>query len=209
VLKPIIDTLELCFDKLNEAKFNNELPQAVITIQAKGKRNAMGWCSINPIWHDTEKKDERREINICAEYANIKVLDIAEIMLHEMVHYYADLKGIKTTSRGGTFHNKKYKQYADQYGLEVEHDKKYGYAFTKLKKETAELVEKMNFSQDAFMLSRANDGGKLNKKKGSIKHTCPTCGNTARTTKDIPLICGDCKVEMLSDDGEDDESDEN
>jgi predicted RNA-binding Zn-ribbon protein involved in translation (DUF1610 family) len=32
----------------------------------------------------------------------------------------------------------------------------------------------------------------IKKKGNSRKYICPHCGNIARTTKDMKLICGDC-----------------
>jgi hypothetical protein len=194
-LKDAIDELHTIFHSLNEHKFNKELPEPAITIQMRGKRNALGWCSIEPIWTNEDESDKRREINICAENANLSIIQIVEIMLHEMVHYYCDLQGIKTTSRNGTFHNKHYKEYAERFGLKVEKTDKYGYADTKLNSDTLNLVKELNFNQEAFTLYRFTDG-KVNKKKGSIKHICPLCHCVARTTKEIPLICGSCEADM-------------
>jgi hypothetical protein len=165
--------LHKIFHLLNKEIFSNELPEPAITIQNRGKRNALGWCSINPIWVDNEDKGQKHEINICAENANISVIQIAEIMLHEMAHYYGDLHEIKTTSRNGNFHNKKYKELAEKFGLLVTKTKKYGYSETKLGENTLNLINQANFDQEAFLLRRIDDEGQINKKKGSIKYTCP------------------------------------
>jgi len=201
-----IEELHNIFNYLNKEIFASYLPLPSITIQSRGKRNALGWCSNVPIWLDNDNKDTRHEINICAENSNMLVVDIVEIMLHEMVHYYADLQGIKTTSRNGTFHNKNYKQYAEKFGLIVTKTEKYGYAETKLNDATLNKVKDLNFKQEVFLLYRINDEGKVSKKKGSIKHTCPDCGNVARSTKEMKLICGNCETEM---DNNADEMDDN
>lgn len=192
-----VKELHNIFNSLNKEIFNNELPLPAITIQSKGKRNAIGWCSQLPIWiNDKEEIENRHEINICAEYANTPVLVMAEIMLHEMIHYYADLHEIKTTSRNGSFHNKKYRDLGLRFGLIVSKTEKYGWAETKLNDETLNLVKEMNFNQGAFLMYRIDDTGKVSKKKGSIKHTCLSCGNVARSTKEMKLICGNCEEEM-------------
>jgi ribosomal protein S27AE len=200
----LISELHSIFHFLNEEIFKNELPEPAITIQSRGKRNALGWCSQNPIWLDNDEKDKRHEINICAENANMKVMDVLEIMLHEMVHYYGDLHEIKTTSRNGNFHNKKYKELAEKFGLLVIKTQKYGYSETKLNDKTLQLVKDKNFNKEAFLMYRTNDEGMISKKKGSIKHTCPDCGNVARSTKEMVLICGKCNSQMDNDCDEDD-----
>lgn len=196
-IKQTTDELHNIFQKINESIFQGILPLPAITIQSRGKRNALGWCTNIPVWVDSEQKDTRYEINICAENTNLIILDIAEIMLHEMVHYYASLNGIQDTSRKGTFHNKKYKELAEKYGLEVTHSKKYGYAETKLNPDTKKLFESFGFTQEAFLHSRiAVNENNITKKSGSIKHVCPVCGNKARTTKEFPLVCGGCNEPM-------------
>lgn len=201
--KPIAELYRI-FHFLNESIFNNELPEPAITIQSKGKRNALGWCSQILIWLDKEETDKRHEINICAENANLKVMNILEIMLHEMVHYYGDLHEIKTTSRNGNFHNRKYKDLAEKFGLIVTKTQKYGFSETKLNSKILQMAKEKNFDQEAFLMYRINDEGMINKKKGSIKHTCPNCENVARTTKEMVLICGKCNMQMDTEDPDDD-----
>lgn len=55
---------------------------------------------------------------------------VAETLLHEMVHLYNLQIGVQDTSRGGTYHNKKYKEAAEKHGLTVEKDAKYGWTKT-------------------------------------------------------------------------------
>jgi predicted SprT family Zn-dependent metalloprotease len=192
-----IGELYKMFFFLNEKLYGNELPEPTLTIQSRGKHNALGWCTVNPIWVDKEQKDTRYEINICAEYANMEVIQIAEIILHEMAHLYGDIHEIKTTSRGGNFHNKEYKKLAEAHGLVVSKSKNNGFSETELNDTSKTLIAEANFSQESFKLARLDDEGKLNKKKGSIKHTCPNCGGKARTTKEMNLICKDCQTEMV------------
>ena len=48
--------------------------------------------------------------------------------------------GVQDTSRGGTYHNKKYKEAAEQHGLTVEKDAKYGWTKTSLNDEAKDFV---------------------------------------------------------------------
>ena len=47
------------------------------------------------------------EINICAEHLARPFEQVAETLLHEMVHLYNLQIGVQDTSRNGTYHNKK------------------------------------------------------------------------------------------------------
>ena len=57
-----------------------------------------------------KKDDGFYEINICAEHLARPFEQVAETLLHEMVHLYNLQIGVQDTSRGGTYHNKKYKE---------------------------------------------------------------------------------------------------
>lgn len=79
-----IAVLYQAFHKFSAAKFDNRLPTPTITIQTKGNKSAIGWCSSAPRWQGP--KEATYEINLCAEYAAIPFLDVMEVLLHEMVH---------------------------------------------------------------------------------------------------------------------------
>ena len=51
-------------------------------------------------------------------------------MLHEMVHLYNIQRDIQDYSRGGTYHNKKFKTEAEKHMLRIEKDGRYGWTIT-------------------------------------------------------------------------------
>ena len=61
-----------------------------------------------------------------------------------MVHLWNLQNGVQDTSRGGTYHNKKFKEVAEQHGLIIEQHPKYGWTLTKLNDEAQEFIRKMN-----------------------------------------------------------------
>ena len=122
---------------------------------------ACGWCTAWKAWSNKQpeqkktvdlaamskedlenlKKDEGfYEINICAEHLARPFEQVAETLLHEMVHLYNLQIGVQDTSRGGTYHNKKYKEAAEQHGLTVGKDAKYGWTVTTLNDEAKAFV---------------------------------------------------------------------
>lgn len=77
------------------------------------------------------------EVAIFAERLQDGADLVAETVLHEAAHAIAHVRGIKDTSRGGHYHNKKFKLLAEEVGLHVEHDDpKVGYGVTALKPDT-------------------------------------------------------------------------
>ncbi|HAJ3957202.1 SprT-like domain-containing protein [Fictibacillus sp. Mic-4] len=209
-----IDELHKAFQKLNKAFFHNELPEPAITIQSSGKRKAMGWCTSKEVWSDKEGKIRKYELNIAAEFLDVEFMETMDTMLHEMVHLYNAVNGVKDTSRGGTYHNKRFKEEAERRGFYFEHDKpdaKYGWYNPKLKDDTKEKIRKLKINESAFSIARRgvivspeegkereegeNEGEE--KKPKSFKWVCPECGLIVRSTKDnIFIKCGECDQKM-------------
>lgn len=155
-LKPVIEKLEDLFSKFNEKFYNNELDKPIITVSPDTTKGAYGWCTAWKAWSNQEpkkisdmkpeeieaaKSEGFYEINICAEYLARPFEQICETLLHEMVHLYNLQVGVQDTSRSGTYHNKKYKEAAEQHGLTVEKDSKYGWTKTSLNDEAKAFVE--------------------------------------------------------------------
>lgn len=155
-LKPVIEKLEDLFSKFNEKFYNNELDKPIITVSPDTTKGAYGWCTawstqekvtdfskMKPEDIEAMKKEGFYEINICAEYLSRPFDKVAETLLHEMVHLYNLQVGVQDTSRGGTYHNKKYKEAAEKHGLTVEKDAKYGWTKTSLNDEAQAFVDSL------------------------------------------------------------------
>ena len=85
----------------------------IITVQSKP--GTYGHCSTAKIWKTQD--DNTYELNIAAEEINAHIEEILDTLLHEMVHLYCREHGIKETSRGGQYHNKRFKEEAERRGL--------------------------------------------------------------------------------------------
>ena len=211
-LKPVIDKLENLFSKFNEKFYGGELQKAVITVSPDTTKGAYGWCTAWKAWSNQEpkkisdmkpeeieaaKSEGFYEINICAEYLARPFEQICETLLHEMVHLYNLQVGVQDTSRSGTYHNKKYKEAAEQHGLTVEKDSKYGWTKTSLNDEAKAFVDGLRDKK--FQLFRKPSfkmGGSSKTKQSTRKYVCPMCGCIIRATKEVHVICGDCNVEF-------------
>lgn len=146
---------------------------------------------------DMKKDDGFYEINICAEHLARPFEQVAETLLHEMVHLYNLQIGVQDTSRGGTYHNKKYKEAAEKHGLTVEKDAKYGWTKTSLNDEAKAFVDGMQDKKfELHRKSLPKIPGAAKTKQSSRKYVCPMCGCIIRATKEVHVICGDCNVEF-------------
>src|SRR5208282_3657350 len=97
--------------------FHRNMPLPVITIQYRGRKNALGWFSDHR-WGNSQQ-DALPEINICAETLARSVQDIAETLLHEMVHYANALEGINDCTIR-QYHNGEFKRGCEEIGLVCE-----------------------------------------------------------------------------------------
>jgi hypothetical protein len=202
---------------LNGVYFNNELERPVITIQTDSTSGAYGWISVGRVW---SSKDEKwfREINLCAEHMNRSAELIITTLLHEMCHLYNLQHDIQDCSRGGTYHNAKFKLVAERCGLLVAKDERYGFCITTPSPELVELV-KAKTRAGCFKLERKKtyrDGspkitvtGKDGKEKTTTrsksstrKYVCPECGTIVRATKHVNIACLDCNMRMEREGGE-------
>lgn len=171
------------------------------------KPNVYGYATVREKWRIGE--NGCREIGISAQNMD-DIFALVDTIAHEFVHVWQEENGIQGVSRGGYYHNKKFKEMAEKIGLKCVEYK--GCGWNTINELNGRLLEiACEYEQELIMQvigSSANEGvtsgnGSLvsisedGQKKNSWRHVCPICGCKARTTKEIPLICGNCKVEMI------------
>lgn len=126
--------LEKMFRALNRDSFGGELEEPIITIQSTP--GAYGHVTVGKTWK--RKDDWRHELNMAADWLERPIEEVTATLIHEMVHLYNIKKGIQDCSRGGTYHNKKFKEEAEKHMISIEKHEKYGWTITK---PTEELVD--------------------------------------------------------------------
>lgn len=200
--------LNKVFDLLNAEFFENALARPTITIQSTPKM--YGHFSLR---EDTwlSKLGGTHEINIGAGTLGRPIEEVSATLLHEMCHLYCYDNGIKDTSRGYTYHNKRFKATAESHGLIVEHHEKYGWSITSPSDALLDfiletgLTDILIFRNEYSGISvsgtgtHSNNGAGpvLTKKSSSRKYICPCCKNSVRATKMVNIGCLDCQIPML------------
>ena len=196
--KVVISELHRAFKLFNENLFGGTLPEPAILVAPRGnKKLTLGWCTVGKVWKNEVTEEERYEINLCAEALNRGIYPVMATLIHEMVHLHNLVFEIKDVSRGGTYHNMKFKKVAEEHGLVIEHGEKIGWSLTKLQGTTMDLIDGANFDEAVFSFGRremnSEEDKKRKKKKGSVrKYVCPRCGCIIRASKQVKVICGDC-----------------
>ena len=202
--------LNKIFDLLNAKYFENALSRPIITIQSTPK--AYGHYTLYDAWSIDGEKG-MREINIGAGTLSRPIENIVSTLLHEMIHYWNDQNGIKDCSRGGTYHNKKFKELAEACELNVQCHPTYGWSVTSPSEKTLEFCLEHNLTEiritrnDLSILiptGTGNGSGALTptengarKKSSTRKYACPCCGLSVRATRNVNIACIDCSEQLV------------
>ena len=205
--------LEKMFRALNADWFDGELEEPIITIQSTPR--AYGHVTVAKTWK--RKDEERHELNLGAETLNRPIENVVATIVHEMVHLYNLAHGVQDCSRGGSYHNKKFRDEAERRGLCISHHEKYGWTITEPSDALMEYILEQGWSEISMNRGygwtpppsaggKAGNGGQgvpgvpgVTPKKPSStrKLQCPCCGNSVRATKAVRIMCMDCEEQML------------
>ena len=186
--------LEEAFDVLNQRFFESALSRPAITIQSTP--GAHGHFTPYDAWDDSGLK--LKEINLGAESLHRPMPNIIATLMHEMIHYWCHSKSIKDTSRGNTYHNKRFKEEAEKRGSIITSAPLIGYSVTQPAPELVNLVNDMGWDNKLNLYRNPKkklypDKTKTAKKKSSTrKYICPKCGLSIRATKVVRIACMDC-----------------
>lgn len=194
----IVSEIERWFECFNNEYFENELKMPIFTIQ-KARANNYGHFTLGRIWKNKDdENDSNYEINLAAHSLHRDVNDIAGTVLHEAIHQYHTVNGIKDCN--GNIHNKKFKNKAEELGFIVTHSKQCGYGHTEIDGKLKTFIsDTIKPNEGMFTYARSITETQKEKKprvKKTFAYKCPECENTAKAKEDSNLKCGDCNLEM-------------
>jgi hypothetical protein len=121
------------------------------------------------------------------------VHDIAETLIHEMVHYANALDGIDDCSRN-QYHRKSFKERCGTIGLLCEKDGSHGWGQTSLTPALAKIVEAAGIDPEAFSLFRTHcDHEKVGSRMKKWRCGC----TTIRAAVEVDATCNRCGGRFL------------
>ncbi len=166
----------------------------------------------------------RGEVLLAGEALHLKPGDVFEVLLHEAAHGINAARHIKDTSRGGRYHNARFKKTAIEVGLTVEQMNPYGFAKTSVPPETAarysteidELAAAMRIArrvprsvlgvgESDQQMGAGQDGGAVDGEfqRAKVKPAECGCGRRMRMAPSVlakgPVTCGVCGSEFVVD----------
>lgn len=195
-MEKAIAELDTMFKAINKEYYKNELPTPIITVQSTPR--AYGHCTRQKIWKGN--KDDKYEINIGADTLAREREETVATLIHESVHLFCRVNNIKEVS--GAYHNKTFKELAEQRTLNITCHDKYGWTVTKPTQKTKDFCTKYKLKKISINRGPLKDckmkGDKKEKAKTSTrKYICPQCSNSLRTTKDLNIMCMDCMIQFV------------
>ena len=200
--------LEKMFRALNNRYFNGKLEEPIITIQSTPR--AYGHVTVGKSWR--KGQEHRHELNIGAGTLDRPIENIVATLLHEMVHLWNLQIGVQDCSRGGAYHNKKFRDAATERDLDISYDSRIGWSITEPTEALVEFIIEQGW-EDIMMnriewgyIPRGTGAGNISgtttvippKAKGHTrKYQCPCCHNSVRATKIVNIKCVDCDEIMI------------
>jgi len=201
--------LEKIFRALNARYFDNKLEEPIITVQSTPR--AYGHVTVAKSWR--KGQENRHELNIGAGTLDRPVENVVATLLHECVHLWNIQQGIQDCSRGGTYHNKKFRDAATQRDLDISYDSRIGWSITEPTEALIDFIIEqgwgdiqMNRIEWGYISTGTGSGNATGKTTpptttGKPNHTrkyqCPCCQNSVRATKEVNIICADCNEKMI------------
>ena len=162
----------------------------------------------------------RGEVLLAGEALHLKPEDVFEVLLHEAAHGLNAHLGIKDTSRGGRYHNARFRQTAEDFGLRVATAPPFGWASTALTEQATERYRSEIASiGDALRIARrlntattigveGTTGGETTSENGERETGSKNppaqcgCGRKMRmapaTLAAGPVICGLCNEQFTT-----------
>lgn len=199
--------LEKIFRALNTRYFEGQIEEPVITIQSTPR--AYGHVTVAKSWHKANG-EQRHELNLGAGTLDRPIENVVATVLHEMVHLFNLQNGVQDCSRGGTYHNKKFRDAAQARDLEISYDSRIGWSVTAPTDALIEFIIEQGW--DDIRMSRAdgftargtgagagagNGGSGTPKPSSTRKLICPCCGQSVRATRAVNILCGDCMIKIV------------
>ena len=189
-VRPAIAEAERLVRQYNE-RFGEDWDMPVVVTVAGGGRRAnhpvRPWLAAvqGEAW-STREGQAVHEIALYAEFLNWAPLEIAETIIHELVHIILVNRGDAGTSAGGYRHNRVFAETAEQFGLVATKEAGIGYR-TSLAPDTVQWLEQeFKLDVEAFGLFKKLVPPKEAKPRKSRKAWACACAGEAAITIMVP-----------------------
>jgi hypothetical protein len=199
----LVASLEECWAGIGTR--HPELPEVVMVVASgsgeRARRLSLGHFAPDR-WE--VQGDNRHEILIGGEGLRRGPVDVLGTLLHEAAHAVAEARKVRDTSRGGRYHNRRFKVIAEELGLSISLDRTIGWSLTQVPLTTqVAYADELNRLRDALVLWRREEAhggrGGAGPSRNLISCEC-SCSRKIRiaptTLAAGPINCGVCGGEF-------------
>jgi hypothetical protein len=175
-----------------------EVPKAVLVVAPGGDGRRLKWGHFAAgRWQHADQAHP--EVLVGGEGLRRQPRQVLGTLLHEAAHGLADQRRINDTSRGGRYHNRRYKALAEELGLDVAETGAIGWSATSVPDPTAaayasvlaELTDRLVPFRHREAARQAAGGGGGNLL--ACVCACPRRIRVAAATLEIaPIVCAAC-----------------
>jgi hypothetical protein len=189
-----------------------QVPPVVIIVGSGSPARANETLTLGHLATSQWQHGERRlsEVMVSGEGLSRTAAEVLTTLLHEAAHGLADARDIKDTSRQGSWHNQKFAKLADELGIDVVKDDRFGWSISTLRDSTAQAYS-VTLRHLAVVMSAfrhpnptAATSGRNNNNGVSAECGCPRRIRVAVSVlAEGPIMCGLCNGPFLNPDAED------
>lgn len=197
-IAPVIEALEAAYARLSD-EFG--LPPVTIVV-ASGAGRRPKWGHFHAGQYRLPEGSEEKpvhELLIAAESFRREPHETFGTLVHEAAHAFNEANGIKDTSRGGRYHNKRFKKTAESFGLSIGFDDSIGHSPTTVPQATRDT-----YADEIAAIGAATkvfrdfpEAATKPKARNNPKLTCE-CGFVIRasrkTIEETAIMCGNCQT---------------
>jgi len=199
---PIVAALERAWAGI--ARHHADVPARVAFALGSGTAGRSGtWLKGHYAagrWRHRDSSEVAHEVFVSGELLGHEARDVMATLLHEAAHAVAHERRIQDTSRGGRYHNARYRALAIELGLTVEQSGAIGWSRTSMLDNTAARYRReLSALAKALTASREPEIGSLNGRTNNnngLSLTCG-CGRRIRCSRSVgeqgPIVCGICR----------------
>lgn len=198
-----------------------EIPDVVLIVGQGTSRSNPGLVKLGHYAHGRRDVagDARPEVLVGGEGLQRGAADVLGTLLHEAAHGIAAATNVQDTSRGGRYHNARFKAIAESLGLTIERHPIIGWSLTSVPESTADAYDLDGLDAALVLYRRAESalggvlGGKPGggtdgaavagsepKRRGNVKATCE-CDRAIRVAPTVlaagPITCGVCNTPFI------------
>lgn len=208
----VIQTLNKCYNTFNEVLFENELPKCIVNVQYQTKRPKKGGEVLGVFYPDIKWKmhqatDEYVAISVTENAINQGKVQALSTLVHEMCHVYCAAHSIEDVVRNK--HTQDFKNVAEMAKLEVQNDKKLGWAMTYPTNELMQIIDDMELDEADFLVTCnvevKEKEKKPRKKVRKYEYQCDICRRTITSKEEVDVFCKVCNRDFTLKKGPDNE----